>query len=89
MSIGEEPNEEKINGFTKWEIEDAVRTLREAEKIKQNPKLMQALKPFLADEIQALTGLEKLRAQYSKAVEKERGLEPGIIVADQDGGKSS
>ena len=32
-------SEKKINGFTKWDIEDAARTLMSAIKIRKDPKL--------------------------------------------------
>jgi hypothetical protein len=37
-----EPKVEKIDGFDKWEVEDAARTLTRAFEIKKKPKLLRA-----------------------------------------------
>ena len=38
----------------KYQVEDAVRTLKEAEKIRRNPKLLKAARAAMSDEIRDL-----------------------------------
>lgn len=58
--------EKKIDGFDEYELRDACRTLREAEKIKADAKKMKALQPFLKEEQEALTGLARLVGKADK-----------------------
>jgi hypothetical protein len=48
------PQERKVKGYDEYELKDAVRTLRRAEEIKADKKLMAALKPFIAKEAKAM-----------------------------------
>ena len=83
----------KVNGYDKYELESAVRTLKEAETIKADPKLMEAIQPYLKKE---LKGLDRLKSLYNQklvdeggmADDHDYGLEEGVMVMDQSGGKS-
>ena len=44
----------KSKGIEEWEARDALRTIVRAEEIKQNKKLMQAVKPLLEEEQKAM-----------------------------------
>lgn len=48
--------------FEKFELEQAVRTLHEAEEIKQNASLMKAIGPMLDKKSKAIKSLDDLRA---------------------------
>ncbi len=48
--------------FEKYELEQAVRTLHEAEEIKQNAALMKAIEPMLETKSKAIKSLDDLRA---------------------------
>ena len=58
--------EEKIDGYEKYELESAVRTLKEAEVIKADAKMMKALQPFLKKEIEAIKSIADLTAKREK-----------------------
>jgi len=67
--------EEKINGFEKYEIESAVRTLREAEAIKADPKMMEAIAPFIKKETAAMLKVAKIITSRKELREKAAELE--------------
>jgi hypothetical protein len=70
-AVGED--KEKSEEYSKWELEDACRTLQRAEEIKQDKKMMKALRPHLDKAAKAYKSLDELRKLAgSKAVE-ERG----------------
>jgi hypothetical protein len=51
--IGE--SQKKIDGFDKWIVEDAARSLRKAQEILAQPKLLKAAKKILTQEKKATT----------------------------------
>jgi hypothetical protein len=53
----------KISKPDKWEIEGWCRTLREAEAIKNDPKKMKLLTPFLKKEIKSIEDLKDLLSE--------------------------
>lgn len=59
--------DEKKKGYDKYELESAVRDLERAEEIKADPKLMDALQPFLKKKMKSIQGL--------RALSKEKKLE--------------
>ncbi len=60
--------DKKIDGFSKWEIEDAARTLMESVKIRNNPKLL-PLAQKAADEI----------AKHAIAAALEKKVAAGLL----------
>ncbi len=52
--------DKKINGFDEFEIDDAARTLLRAEEIKQDPKLMEAVKPKLEKQAKAVVSAAQI-----------------------------
>lgn len=61
--VVDDSKEEKKEGYDKWELEDACRTLQRAEEIKADKKMMLALAPHLEKGITSLKGLRKLAAK--------------------------
>lgn len=60
-----EKEEKKYGKFDDWEIESAVRTIIEAEEIKQDAEKMKYVKPLLEEKLQktqkAITSLQDLK----------------------------
>lgn len=54
------------NQYDKYECENAVRTLHEAEEIKQNAALMKAIEPMLEKKSKAIKSLDDLRSVAKK-----------------------
>ncbi len=52
--------------YDEWEIKDWVRTLKEAEEIKEDPEKMKLLKPHLKKEIKSIEDLKDLVNNYDK-----------------------
>ncbi len=72
------PKSEKKDGFEKYEIEDAVRTLIRAEEIKQDAKLMAACSGHLEKQkkaIDSVAGLKKKAAELDKESPAEDAAE--------------
>lgn len=72
MGMVDSPKEEagESKKFEKYELENAVRTLHEAEEIKQDAELMKAIQPMLDKKSKAIRSLDDLRA-----VAKEKASE--------------
>ena len=51
---------EKMGKFDKWKVEDAARTLQEAEEIKKDTALMSEVKKILKKKIKSLDDLRDL-----------------------------
>lgn len=51
------PASEKIGGVDKWQAEDALRTLRQAQEIQRNKPLMKAAKQCAKQQIKDLSSL--------------------------------
>lgn len=59
--------EEKKEGeYEDYELESKARCLMEAEEIKQDPKLMAALKPYLEKKAKAINSISQLREVAKK-----------------------
>lgn len=54
--------EEKKKGYDSYELESAVRTLLEAEEIKADRKLMEAIQPLLTKKTKAIKSIADLRS---------------------------
>jgi len=61
----------KIDGYDKWDLEQAVRTLEEAEEIKADKKKMKALGPFIKRKKQAINNLDDLREMATSKVNED------------------
>lgn len=72
-----EPDKEKPYGeFEKYEIEHAVNTLQEAEKIRNNPKIMKYVFPLLLEQKQASDkAYQAAEVLYGKTEKEEGGNE--------------
>ena len=73
MEMPAEPKDKKIDGYEKYEIEQACETLLKAEMIKNDAKFMKALQPYLNDKARAAkalasnkTGIDKLKEKISR-----------------------
>lgn len=64
----------KIGGFDRWEVESAVRTLREAEEVKAKPKF---LKVVLAEMDREATRTEKTANVIRKTSSKLKNVFKG------------
>lgn len=53
-------NESEKPKYNEWEIKDAVRTIVEAERIKQNTELMQLVAPELEKQVKATTSAAEI-----------------------------
>lgn len=62
---------EKKDGFEKYEIEDAVRTLIRAEEIKQDAKLMAACSESLSKQKKAIDSVAGLKAKAAELDKEE------------------
>jgi len=54
LEVAGKMEEKKINGYDEYEISDAVRTLRRAEEIKADKKLLKTIQPYLEKEMAAM-----------------------------------
>lgn len=74
---GSEPEEKKYGKFEEYEVEQAARTLEEAEEIKADPELMKYVKMCMEDKVKsvqkAMEGISSIKDL--KAVAKKK-LEP-------------
>lgn len=81
--VGKEggPDEEAAETpeFEKYELDHAVETLQKAAEIRQNPKLMKAIKPHLDRKIKAVKSMADLRQRAKKVVAAEPKEEPGVL----------
>jgi len=66
-----EPEEKEYGKFDKWEVEDALRTLKSAQKIKADKELMEQVKKCAKMEIKAITSLDELKAKGNAMALKE------------------
>jgi hypothetical protein len=64
-------SKEKRPEFDKWEIEDAYRTLKRAEEIKANPKLMRLIKAEHDKDMKATQSLSGLKELANKKMAEE------------------
>jgi hypothetical protein len=71
-------------GPEKYEIENAARTLMEAEEIKQNKELMPHVHKHIAKKQKALNSLSKLRAHKAEMLKGDMGKSHAEMVADSD-----
>lgn len=62
--------EKKKEGYDEWELECKARTLLEAEEIKQDSKLMEALKPYLEKKAKAISSIAELKEVARKKAAK-------------------
>ena len=62
----EKEKKKEYGKWDKWEIEDAARTLKEAEKIKQDPEKMKYVMECIKKEKKAISSIEDLRTRYSE-----------------------
>lgn len=60
------PEEKKEGEYDKYELENACRTLQEAEEIRADEKLMAALKPMLEKKAKAINSIAQLRDVANK-----------------------
>lgn len=60
--------EKKINGFNEWEVENFADTVMRAEEIKQDPKKMEAIKPYLEKRVKAAASAAEIL--YGKKEDK-------------------
>ncbi len=75
-AIANEMIEKKSGKFDKYELEDAVRTLKRAEEIKQNSALMRALGPHLDAEVKTHKSVQELRRHaLTKKKEEQSEIE--------------
>lgn len=67
MSGGSDKKEGKYPGFDNYEVEHAADLLLRAQEIKDDPKLMEAVKICLADKQKAISSISDLKAARQKA----------------------
>lgn len=72
--------EEVSNDAKKYEIEDALRTLKRAEEIKMDSGLMAEVSKLAATEKKTLSGIAGLRAKYNKMAKAEG--KPDLLADD-------
>ena len=65
----------KIDGFDEWEVRGAANTLVEAERIKNNPKLLKAAKKIASENAiatnEAVTSINQAMKQAGKTRKKQ------------------
>lgn len=70
-------DEKKINGFRKWEVEDALHTLKRAGEIKRDKKKMKAVKKLFPEyfkkEKREIESLQDLRDMLEDGEDEESG----------------
>lgn len=78
----------KYKEYSKYELEDAMRSLLAAEEIKADPTLMKALQDLLDKKITSIKSLEELRTvaknKIIDASKKEEADEPADAEAKED-----
>jgi hypothetical protein len=55
------PTAPEDDKYTEWRVDDAFRTIKEAEKIKQDPKMMGKIQEKLDADKKAIRSIEDLR----------------------------
>jgi hypothetical protein len=65
--------EDKKEGYEKYELENACDTLLRAEMIKQDSKMMAALKPYLEDKAKAMAKITSI--EDIKMASKKKSME--------------
>ena len=73
-SAVEVKQEKEYGKFDKWEIEQAVRTILEAEEIKADPEKMKYVKECLMEKSDAMTKTVKSIGEL-KAISKKKSME--------------
>lgn len=63
--------EEKEEKYDQWEIDDAYRTLKRAEEIKNDPELMGLVSACYDKDVKALNSLSSLKKLANKVSAKE------------------
>lgn len=77
IEVMTEKDDDKKEGYDKYELESACDTLLKAEMIKQDAKMMAALKPYLDKKAKATSALTKIDSlDKLKAVKKQKEEEP-------------
>lgn len=66
MEISIEKESEEKEGFKDYEIKDALSTLKRAEEIKKDSKLMAEVKKLAAKEVTAIKSIADIKARASK-----------------------
>lgn len=58
--------------YSEWELKSKVRTLQEAQEIENDPELLAALEPYLAEAVTAIKSLKQLRARAARLSKQGR-----------------
>lgn len=68
MDYPEKEEKKEKEGYEDYELESKARCLMEAEEIKQDAKLMEALKPYLQKKAKAISSIAELKEVAKKKV---------------------
>lgn len=71
----ESKGDKKKKEYDKWEIEDAYRTLKRAEEVKNTPELMKLISKEYDKDLKAIKSLSSLKNLASKAMADEADME--------------
>lgn len=69
-AVPSDGKENEDGEYEEYELESKARCLMEAEEIKQDSKLMEALKPYLDKKVKAIKSISQLRELAGKKVKE-------------------